>query len=316
MVKDLVIMPNWVGDCVLALSVIHRTITMRHTAITLCVHQPLAALCSFLSGHAVIPYKRSTMADYTETLRKVRHERFDSVYVLPPSFSSALFAFLTGAKKRRGISGELRGPLLTRTFPRSLRDRSRHITYEYAAALETDFVPPEYWQGVKVDKPDNYAGSIVFCPGSMYGPAKRWAGFRALAESMPGKEIIVLGANGDAEAAEAIKATAPDRVRNLCGETSLIEAAKIISHAGIVVSNDSGLMHLAGYVGTPVVCVFGSTSPAWTRPLGSKVRIAQVKTECSPCYKRACRFKDHHCLTRVTPESVLELMDQLAPVRA
>lgn len=313
MAKELVIMPNWLGDCVLALSVVHRKITMQHTSLSLLVHQPLVPLCGALCGLPLIPYNRSTWAGYNATLRQVKEQRFDAVYVLPPSFSSALFSFLTRAKKRRGISGELRKPLLTQALPRSLRDCSRHLTYEYAMALETDFVPPEYWQGFKIDKPENFAGRIVFCPGSKYGPAKQWKGFAALAELLPGKEIVVLGDAADTGAAEAIEAAAPDRVKNLAGKTSLVEAARIISHAKVVVANDSGLMHCAGYMGTPVVGIFGSTSPAWTRPLGSKVRIAHVKTDCSPCFKRTCRYNDCHCLTRITPDMVLNLMNQLVP---
>jgi heptosyltransferase II len=313
MAKELVIMPNWLGDCALALSVVHRKTTMQHTSLTLLVHPSLVSLCGALCGHPIIPFNRSTLTGYRATLQQVREQRFDAVSVLPPSFSSALFSFLTRAKKRRGISGELRGPLLTQALPRSLRDCSRHLTYEYAMVLETDFVPPEYWQGFKIDKPENFAGRIVFCPGSKYGPAKQWKGFAALAELLPGKEIVVLGDADDAAAAEVIEAVDPGRVKNLAGKTSLVEAARIISHAKVVIANDSGLMHCAGFMGTPVVGIFGSTSPAWTRPLGSKVRVAHVKTDCSPCLKRTCRFNDCHCLTRITPDMVLTLIHQLVP---
>jgi heptosyltransferase II len=293
--------------------VVHRKTTMQHTSVTLLVNPPLAPLCGLLSGLPVIPYKRTSLADYRATLSEVKRQAFDAVYVLPPSFSSALFAFLTKAKKRRGIKGELRGPLLSRALPSTLRDRSRHLTYEYAMVLETDFVPPEYWQGVKTDAPKDHEGAIVFCPGAQYGQAKRWSGYARLAEIMPGNEIVVLGDSCDAEAADDIESAAPARVKNLAGKTSLVEAARIISHAKAVVSNDSGLMHIAGYTGTPVVAVFGSTAAAWTRPLGSRVRIAHVKTDCSPCFKRTCRYKDYHCLTRVTPEAVLALINQLLP---
>ncbi|HUI93031.1 MAG TPA: lipopolysaccharide heptosyltransferase II [Chitinivibrionales bacterium] len=313
MAKELVIMPNWLGDCVLALSVVHRKITMQHTSLTLLVPQPLVPLCAALCGHPIIPINRSTREGYVTALDEVRKQRFDAVYVLPPSFSSALFAFRTRIKKRRGISGEWRRPLLTSPLPRSLRNVSSHLTYEYAMVLETDYVPPEYWQGVKLDKHDDYAGRIVFCPGSKYGPAKQWNGFPALAELLPGKEIVVLGDEGDAAAAEAVEAAGPERVKNLAGKTSLVEAARIISHARVVVANDSGLMHCAGFTGTPVVGIFGSTAPAWTRPLGAKVRIAHVKTDCSPCFKRTCRYNDNHCLTRITPDLVLGLMHQLVP---
>jgi heptosyltransferase-2 len=314
--KELVIMPTWLGDCMLALSVIHRKITMQHADVTLLAHPPLAELCGLMSGLPVVPYKRKTLAEYRETLAKVKKERFDAVGVLPPSFSSALFSFLTRIPRRRGLASDGRAALLTQALPRSLRDYARHLTYEYAMVLETDFVPPEYWQGVKLDKPEAHAGCIVFCPGSKYGPAKRWPGFPALAGLLFEREIVVLGDAGDAEAAEAVESVAPERVKNLCGTTSLVEAARIISSAKVVVANDSGLMHVAGFTGAPVVGIFGSTSPAWTRPLGAKVKIAHVKMGCSPCFKRTCRHLHVDCLTKITPESVAGLVHQLVQERS
>ncbi len=315
MAKELIIMPNWLGDCMLALSVIHRKITMQDAGVTLLLHPPLVPLCGVLAGLPTIPFKRVSCGEYRDTLTLVKKGRFDAVYALPPSFSSGLFSFLSRIRKRRGIAGNGRSRLLTQPLPRTMRDTSRHLSYEYAMVLETDFVPPEYWQGVRLDKPAEHAGRVVFCPGAKYGPAKRWRGFPALAELLLEREIVVLGDDGDREAADAIESVAPDRIRNMCGSTSLVEAARIISSAKVVVSNDSGLMHLAGYVGTPVVGIFGSTSPAWTRPLGGKVRVAHAKAGCSPCFKRSCKPGHLDCLSSITPESVAALVHQLVPNR-
>jgi heptosyltransferase-2 len=310
MPKELIIMPNWIGDLALALSVVHRKTTMQHTDITLLVPQHLVQLCGVLAGYPVIPYKRGSFREYAKTLGQVRKRHFDKVYVLPHSFSSAAFAFFTGIKKRRGINHELRGIFLTSTLPRSVRTQTRHITYEYALVLETDFVPPDYWQGAEIDKSGEYSGRIVLCPGSKYGPAKQWNGFKALVELLPGKQIVVLGDEQDSETAEALESSSPDRVVNLTGKTTLVEACRIIASAKVVVANDSGLMHLAGYCGTPVVGVFGSTSPTWTRPLGARVGIACVKQQCSPCFGRTCRFKHYNCLKLVTAEHVAQLVHE------
>jgi len=299
----------------LALSVIHRKITTQHADVTLLAHPQHAELYGLLSGLPVISFGRKTWAEYRATLARVRKERFDRVFVLPPSFSSALFSFLTRIKKRRGIASDGRASLLSQALPRSLRDTSRHLTYEYAMVIETDFVPPEYWQGITLEKPEDHAGRVVFCPGSRYGAAKRWRGFPELAGLLYEREIVVLGDAGDAEEAEAVEAAAPDRVANLCGRTSLVDAARIISSAKAVVSNDSGLMHVAGFTGAPVVGIFGSTSPAWTKPLGSKVKIAHVKTGCSPCFKRTCRHRHIDCLSKISAESVAALVRQLVGER-
>ncbi len=313
MTKELIIMPNWLGDCLLALSVIHRKTSNQHTNVSLLVSPGLAELCGLLSGLPIIRFNRKTLREYRETISQVKKEEFKGVYVLPPSFSSGLFSFFLGIGKRRGLAGDGRSFLLSQPLPHTLRDPSRHLTYEYAMVLETDFAPPEYWQGVKIDKPDNYAGCVVFCPGSRYGPAKRWNGFAALAGLLFERNIVVLGDAADAPAAEAIESAAPDRVKNLCGSTSLLEAARIISSAKVVVANDSGLMHLAGFTGAPVVAIFGSTSPSWTRPLGTKVKIANVKAGCSPCFKRSCRQGNYECLAKITPEMVAALVYQLVP---
>jgi heptosyltransferase II len=310
MPKELIIMPNWIGDLALALSVVHRKATMQHTEITLLVPQPLVQLCGVLASHPIIAYRRGSIGEYRDTLKQVRSRHFDAVYVLPHSFSSAVFAFLTGIKKRRGISRELRGFLFTRTLPRSVRTHTRHITYEYALVMETDFVPPDYWQGAEIDKSLEYAGRIVFCPGSRYGPAKQWNGFKKLIELLPGKQIVVLGDGRDNDAAETLESASPDRVVNLAGKTTIVEACRIIASAKAVVANDSGLMHLAGYCGTPVIGIFGSTSPTWTRPLGPKVGIAYIKNECSPCFGRTCRYRHYNCLNLVTPEHVAQLVHQ------
>lgn len=311
MAKELIIMPNWIGDCVLALSVIHRKTSMQHADVTLLVPQKHMQLCGLLCDYPMIPYRRKTVLEFLGTLKTVRARTFDTVYVLPHSFSSAFFAFTSGIRRRRGVARELRQPFFTQALPLSLRDKSRHLTYEYAMVLETDFAPPDYWQGRKIDKSDTSAGGIVFCPGSRYGPAKRWNGFAALLKLLPGKEVTVLGDRRDAEAAEAVEAAEPDRVKNLAGKTTVVEAARIIAGAKVVVANDSGLMHLAGYLGTPVVGIFGSSSPAWTRPLGGRVKIAHAPVHCSPCFNRTCRHKRYECLERITPDQVASLIHQL-----
>jgi heptosyltransferase-2 len=311
MPKELIVMPNWIGDLALALSVVHRKTTMQHTDLTLLVPSKLAHLCSVLASHPVIPYKRSGLGECRATLNQVRSQHFDAVYVLPHSFSSAWFAFRTHIPKRRGVARELREFLFTQSLPRSVRTHTRHITYEYALVLETDFVPPDYWQGAEIDTSDEYAASIVFCPGSRYGPAKKWGGYKKLVELLPGKKIVVLGDGRDGETADELESSSPDRVVNLTGKTTVVEACRIIAGAKAVVANDSGLMHLAGYCGTPVVGIFGSTSPTWTRPLGTKVGIASVKYQCSPCFDRTCRFKHYNCLKLVTPEHVAQLVHQL-----
>jgi heptosyltransferase-2 len=282
-------MPNWIGDCALALSAIHHKVSVEDADLTLLVPSSLLSLCGLLSSLPLIPYKRKTNAELRATLRTIKAGNFSAIYVLPHSFSSAWLAYRTGIPKRRGVSRELRGIFLNDALPRSLRSNLQHITYEYAMALETSYSPPEYWRGTTIDKSALSGDKIILCPGSKYGPTKKWPWFKDLVEQLPGKKLMLLGDSGENDTGETIKAVAPDRVENLIGKTSLTEATAIIAGSRLVIANDSGLMHLAGFVGTPVIGIFGSTSPTWTRPLGKKIRIAKTKCDCGPCFDKKCR---------------------------
>lgn len=309
MSSQAVLMPNWVGDLLLALSVVERKKTAERSGLSLVVPERLAGLTRLLSDMPVIPYCRSEMSLYRASLRSVKS--FSKLYVLPHSFSSALFAFLGRVPVRRGIAAELRGFLLTERLPLSIASRSRHLTKEYSEVLETPFADPVLWQGATTTKSDAYAGRVVLCPGAAYGPAKQWPYFDRLPALFPDKKFVVLGNGRDAEEGRRIAATEPQRIDNCAGTTSLEEAAGIIAGAAVLVSNDSGLLHLAGYLGTPAVGIYGSTSPVWTRPLGGAVRIASGSCPRSPCYERTCPLYNYHCLKDIAPEAVVGLIKEI-----
>jgi heptosyltransferase-2 len=231
---------------------------------------------------------------------------FSAIYLLPYSFSSAWFAFRAGIPVRRGLSKEMRGFLLTERLPGRLRNKSQHITKEYAEILQVPCREPEAWGGKAVPPDERYRGVVVYCPGAAYGQAKRWPHFAELARLQAGERVVVLGTGADGESAREIAAAAPGRVEDLTGRTSLVEAAAIMAAAKAVVSNDSGLMHMAGFIGTPLVGLFGSTSPVWTRPLGRRSVIMQSGEPCAPCFARTCRYGHYRCQVNITPEAVLE----------
>lgn len=311
MPRKLIIMPSWIGDCALALSVVHFKTLNEDGDLTLLTPPALVPLCAQLAEFAIIPYKRKTRAELRATLGAVKAGNFSKVYILPHSFSSAWFSFRSRIPLRRGVSRELREIFFNEPLPRSLRTSARHITYEYAIALETAYSPPEYWQGVRIDKSELSSNAIVLCPGSKYGPTKRWPRFGELIEKLQGKKIILLGDKDESETGEAIERLADERIINLIGKTSITEAASIIAGSSLVIANDSGLMHLAGFVGTPVVGIFGSTSAVWTRPLGKKTRIAAAKCGCDPCFRKKCRFGHYNCLKNISAEYVAGLANQL-----
>jgi heptosyltransferase-2 len=142
---------------------------------------------------------------------------------------------------------------------------------------------------------------VVICPGAGYGPAKRWPYFRELSERLD-SQVVLLGAPGDLKEGKDIAG------KNLIGKTTLDEAIDLIAGAALVVSNDSGLMHVAAATGTPQVALFGSTSPEHTPPLSAAARVVWLKVECSPCYARVCPLGHFKCMNGLSVERVLAEM--------
>jgi heptosyltransferase-2 len=311
MPSQAVLMPNWIGDLLLALSVAERKKNAEKTGISLIVPERLVGLAKLLSDLPVLPYRRSNRAEYIDSVRTIQRHSFSKLYILPHSFSSALFGFKSRIPVRRGVSAELRGGLLTERLPSSIAVRTRHLTHEYSEVLETPWVDPDTRPGKGIKKSGAYEGTLVLCPGAAYGPAKQWPHFDRLAMLFPDKRFVILGDARDAEAGERIAAAAPQRVVTLAGATSLEEAAAIIAGAPVLVSNDSGLLHMSGYLGTPCVGIYGSTSSVWTRPLGKAVRTASGACPRSPCFERTCPLGDYRCLRDLMPESVAALIKQI-----
>jgi len=305
----------------LALSVVMRLPESRRTQTTLLVPGQMSGLVRMLCDLPVIEYGRSDAVDRKRSIEAVRMGGFHTMYLLPFSFSSAWFAMKTGVPVRRGLSREMRRFLLTDPLPRDVinlnNNKLHHITNEYAEILNTPFISHEEWSGVTVLPDTKYNDSIVYCPGAAYGPTKKWRHFPELALLQDRYNIVVLGSRGDGESAQEIVRMAPKKVLDLTGKTSLTEAAAIISAARAVISNDSGLMHLAAYIGTPVIGIFGSTSPVWTRPLGKKSIAMYMPEPCAPCFDRVCRLQHYQCLENILPDAVddavKKLCDESAP---
>jgi heptosyltransferase-2 len=259
------------------------------------------------------------MAYYARFLFTLRRERFDLVLILTPSFSSALMMFLAGIRHRVGYATDARGFLLTKSSSaRGLR--KKHLMEEYL-----DLVRSLGWRGRTVfprlkpipvpyfDPPKGRVLVALACGGT-YGPAKQWMpeSFARTARrlvSRPGTRIVLVGTDRERGAAEMIARMLPTgTVINRCGRTDLMALAELLRHCRVLLSNDTGVMHLAAAVGTPVVAVFGSTSPVWTGPLGRRSRAVSAGLKCSPCFKRVCPRGDvpYECLKKITPDLVAQ----------
>jgi len=257
--------------------------------------------------------------------RRLKNIGFAEAYVLPNSWKSALVPFFADIPRRTGYPGEARFILLNdrRTLDAAALPR---LVDRYAAlAGPPDGPTPEprltstpqqqraarETLGLPLD-----VAPVVFCPGAEYGPAKRWPThhFAELARRLTSADfpVWIIGSAKDAPVGEAIAQLAEGSALNLCGRTNLEQAIDLIAGATAVVSNDSGLMHVAAALDRPLAALYGSSSPGYTPPLSARATILSLELECSPCFKRECPLGHLHCLENLTPERVLAALPTLS----
>jgi heptosyltransferase-2 len=326
--KILVVAPSWIGDTVMAQPLLAR-LHGQHSDLRIDVVAPpwcapLLARMAEVGRVIEAPFRHGEFAwgARRQLGRQLAGEAYDQAIVLPNSWKSALLPFFAGIRRRTGYHGEARYLLLN---DRHRFDAAKlpQLAQRYAALagpgdgrpLQPRLVATPQQQaaaraalGLPAD-----AKPVVFCPGAEYGPAKRWpaAHFSALARALRDRgagEIWLIGSPADAALGEEIAAAGD--CRNLCGRTRLDQAIDLIAGARLVVSNDSGLMHVAAALERPLVAIFGSSSPAYTPPLSPCAKILWLQLECSPCFKRACPLGHLNCLNQLTPEQVLAAADE------
>ena len=239
--------------------------------------------------------------------RSLKRRDYHAAFVLPNSWKSALVPFFARIPKRIGYVGEMRYGLLN-CLHKSVNAAMPGHYARLAGGSETAPAPPrlsvsetevrEICQRFGIEGEYN-----VLCPGAEYGPAKRWPYFKDLAARL-GTAAVLLGSRNDEQAAAGIPG------KNLIGKTSLDEAIRLIAGAATVVSNDSGLMHVAAALGRPQVALFGSSSPEHTPPASPRARVLWLKLECSPCFERECPLGHFRCMKEISVEQVLAAMDQ------
>ena len=251
---------------------------------------------------------------------------FRQAYVLPNSWKSALVPFFAKIPERIGYQGEARYVLLNRRFPNSALPRLVDRYAALAGTFDTPTPQPRLTStplqqhsaraalGLPLD-----AAPVVFCPGAEYGPAKRWPvhHFAALAKKLGAggtapANVWIVGSHKDEAVGAEIEQLAAGAALNLCGRTSLEQAIDLIAGARAVVSNDSGLMHVAAALDRPLVALYGSSSPVYTPPLSSHAKILSLGLDCAPCFKRECPLGHLHCLEDLLPERVIATLASLA----
>ena len=344
--KLLVVAPNWIGDAIMAQPLLrllrarwpqaHITVLAPpHVAPVFECMDEVAQVLPEALAHGKLQWRaRVAIA------RRLRGEGYARAYVLPNSLKSALIPWLARIPVRVGYTGEARALLLNRRLPNPDKHQRPPMTRWYAALAGADDAASAARAAALdasgADRPRlsvdlarativkaKYLGSatvtVGFCPGAEYGPAKRWPSthFAQLAARIvsehPGAQIVCLGGPKDRAIAQEIVAAAGVQVLNLCGETSLLDAIALMKSMTAVVTNDSGLMHMAAALDVPLVALYGSTDPAHTPPLSPLAAIARIPIECSPCFQRVCPLGHLRCLNDLTPDLIwAQLQPRLA----
>jgi heptosyltransferase-2 len=328
--RILIIGPSWVGDMVMA-QTLFQSLAALHPGCQIDVLAPdwsrpllermpeVGQALSFPLGHGAL--QLATRRRIGQSLKG----RYDQAILLPNSLKSALVPFFAGIPVRTGWRGEFRYGLLNdvRTLDKAryplMIERFMALAYPPGAVLPQPYPRPRLRIdpatraqalvkfGLSLDRP-----VLALCPGAEFGESKRWPAehYAQVAETRirQGWQVWLFGSKKDHPVGEEIRQRLIPGLReeatNLSGETSLAEAIDLMSCSDAVVSNDSGLMHVAAALERPLVAVYGSTSPGFTPPLAEQVEVVRLGLDCSPCFDRTCRFGHYNCLRLLEPQRV------------
>ena len=322
---------NWLGDAVMTIPAIQALAAGRPDArVTVLSPAKLTDLWREVPGVAEV-LTIPAGAGVPKAAAVVRQAGpFDVAVLLPNSLRAALEAWLAGVPRRVGFPGHRRRWLLNQIVAEEDLSASkggdprRNQTYRYlrlAEAIGAENVSARETIPAQVNPRAERGGwlRIGLCPGAEYGPTKRWPAerFAEAAKLVAAErpcEWTIYGVAKDAPYAAAIEGALGERCENLVGKTTLTELIAALRRCDALLTNDTGTMHLAAYLGVPVAAVFGSTDPLLTAPLApaARLRILRRQVECSPCFLKECPL-DLRCLHAVTAESAAAALLELLP---
>ena len=318
--NSLLVAPQWIGDAVMAQPLV-AALAARGETVTVLALPAVAAVARAMPGvtdviEARLRHKRLDWSERRRLGRELGRRGFGRAYILGNNVKARLIPWLARIPERVGWRGEAAGLLLTQALQAEVGEQRGDLRAHYAAlAGVADATEPE----LRVEPAQTAAalrafeldsGYIALCPGAEYGPAKQWPGYAELAAlaHAQGWPVVVLGGAKD-EAAGAVIAAAG--ARNLCGRTSMPQALALLAGAAGVVSNDSGLMHLAAALKRPTLGIYGSTDPRHTPPAAHRSAVLWRQLDCSPCFQRVCPLGHLNCLRGIEASEVWQRLQQL-----
>jgi len=335
---------NWVGDAVMTMPAIRAvrqaypdaqiSLLVKPSVSPLFEHDPnVDEIISYDDGYRGLSGK-------IRLARQLKQGCFSRAFLLQNAFDAALISFLARIPERVGYNRDGRGMLLTRGIPFDLPAKEMHHIDYYLNLLEKaglDPVPSKPWihllpaerRAARETLQSLRRPVVALNPGAAYGSSKRWppARFSELAVRFMQEKaagIIILGGPKEtgiaAEIEQGIRllcsgagvcGPADIQVMNLAGKTTLRGLAAVISEADLLITNDSGPMHIGYAVRTPLVAIFGSTSPQHTGPVGRDVVVLKKEVDCAPCFERQCRRGDLKCMEMISAEEVFDAGSKL-----
>lgn len=335
--KILIVSPAWIGDIVIAQSLL-KYIKQCDSETLIDVLAPdwshelysvmpeINEIFTMPLGHSQFQLKKRWQLG-----KELRKKKYHQAIILPNSWKSAIIPFAARIPVRTGWLGEMRFGLLNdwrilnkKNYPLMVQrflvlGNKKSLAYQnldwqlYQPRLKV-LVNPEN------SKVENLSLTkkkpiLILCPGAAYGSAKCWPAeyFAEIANCKKSKDwqIVLLGAKSDEAMGHRIQKLTQHACINLIGKTSLLEALNVLSFSTLVISNDSGLMHLTAALDRPLIALYGSSSPEFTPPLSKKTKIIYLKLSCSPCFKRECPLVHFNCLKQLTPQTVLNAIEEL-----
>ena len=330
---SLLVAPAWVGDAVMSEPLIRKIAAHDQALVDVLAPPWVAPLYERMPnvGKVILApfaHGRFDLKARWRVGHSLQAQGYKNAYILPNSLKSALPTFFAGITHRIGFTGESRYGLVNRRkkldkqlLPRMV-DRFLALGPATGNTVDADLPKLSATSGAFEQLTASLGLTVrgrlaILCPGAEYGPAKRWPvqHFAALARQLNESNytVWIVGSTKDHEDGARIEALSDGIAINLCGRTQLAEAIDLMSTADIVVSNDSGLMHVAAALQRPLIALFGSSSPQFTPPLSKHVAILQHTVPCSPCFARTCRYGHLDCLKKLLPETVMESIRSLTP---
>jgi heptosyltransferase-2 len=334
--KVLIVGPSWVGDMVMS-QVLFIYLQQTRPGLVIDVLAPAwsAAIVQRMPqvNRAIampIGHGQLALGHRRRLGRELRQEHYDQAILLPNSFKSALIPYFARIPRRTGWRGEMRYGLLNdlrvldeATLPLMVQ-RFVALAMAPGAAVPGQLpephlvVDPQAAQrcrsmvGLSADQP-----ILALCPGAEFGAAKRWPAqyYAQLARNYLARDwqVALYGSANDREVCAQIKEASGDHphCHNLAGDTSLAEVVDLLSLSAAVVSNDSGLMHIAAALQRPLLAIYGATSPGFTPPLSAASALLVSDIDCAPCFQRECPLGHHRCMQEITPQLAAAKLETL-----